>query len=326
MVPCFGTNDCLNEMKEVYRYNFYKKNKKVQDIPDQFVFSELTTPAELELEGLDMYHCIGSDNYKESLFNGDIKVFSLRDSKNNPHVTIEVDAKSNSINEITGHGDSKIIHPRYHSAVHDFAKFINVNLDYKFYSVIPVIDMPDGSEMFVNNLTSEVIKQMQQSLDRVKFKGLESYMDDNASLRKLLGSENIEHLNLCSLSGLLIFIGLVKFIPQLNIGELDFKDNFIRTEGVLALVSSLKGNISVRRINLRRNHVMAAGAEALAKYLGMTNHTESINLSGNHIGNDGLIALSDGIIKNRSLKEIDLSENEIGHRNIYQILGIANLT
>lgn len=58
-------------------------------------------------EGLLMSHCVGSYYGKK-----EVKVYSLRDSKNNPHCTIEVTKEKNVINQIKGKGNGKI-HPNY---------------------------------------------------------------------------------------------------------------------------------------------------------------------------------------------------------------------
>ena len=59
--------------------------------PDNFFIIELKSPEELKLEGSLMNHCVGGQNYINAVLEGNIRIFSLRTSSNNPLVTIETD-------------------------------------------------------------------------------------------------------------------------------------------------------------------------------------------------------------------------------------------
>ena len=50
----------------------------------------LVSPDDLENEGNLMGHCVGGDDYKQKVINGDSEIWSLRDHRGYPHVTIEL--------------------------------------------------------------------------------------------------------------------------------------------------------------------------------------------------------------------------------------------
>lgn len=71
-------------------------------------------PGAMELEGAIMHHCIGSDeqpsencSYKQAADNGDIRVFSLRDPRGQPHATWHVDSEG-YLCEIHGKSDQAL--------------------------------------------------------------------------------------------------------------------------------------------------------------------------------------------------------------------------
>jgi hypothetical protein len=76
------------------------------DFEDGMRLVRLVGKEAFQREGKLMSHCVSSYHDKS-----DIKVYSLRDSKNNPHCTIEV-VSSGSVNQIKGKGNGSI-HPNY---------------------------------------------------------------------------------------------------------------------------------------------------------------------------------------------------------------------
>lgn len=78
-----------------------------------FKFVKLLTKNSFQREGHLMSHCLGG--YSPS---GELKIYSLRDLKNNPHCTIEVRG-GKEINQIKGKGNGNI-HPKYINYVLDF--------------------------------------------------------------------------------------------------------------------------------------------------------------------------------------------------------------
>jgi hypothetical protein len=61
----------------------------------------LVPPEDAEIEGSNMGHCVG--DYCDKISRGSIKIYSLRDAKNEPHVTIEVGGPSGrDVHQIRG--------------------------------------------------------------------------------------------------------------------------------------------------------------------------------------------------------------------------------
>ena len=70
----------------------------VVELEDGWTAQKLTTKEQLDVEGEKMQHCVGS--YADEVKRGDTTIYSLRDSKGHPHVTIEV--KDDRIRQIQG--------------------------------------------------------------------------------------------------------------------------------------------------------------------------------------------------------------------------------
>lgn len=62
----------------------------------------LLTPRALDNESAEMQHCVGHGTYDTRVVDGQVVILSLRDPANKPHVTIEIDARTNSIVQIRG--------------------------------------------------------------------------------------------------------------------------------------------------------------------------------------------------------------------------------
>lgn len=83
----------------------------------------LTTDAALEQEGTAMGHCVGKDeqNYKADVRSGKTQIYSLRDAKGFPHVTVEV--SDGRVEQIQGKGNAIPV-ARYIPAVIAFLNHI----------------------------------------------------------------------------------------------------------------------------------------------------------------------------------------------------------
>jgi hypothetical protein len=65
--------------------------KVVMRFDDGWTVQELTTRSQLGAEGKNMGHCVGGLSYFDAVTSGDIQIFSLRDAKGIPRVTLEVE-------------------------------------------------------------------------------------------------------------------------------------------------------------------------------------------------------------------------------------------
>lgn len=81
----------------------YGPNWKNNNFNGHFIYE--LNPNELEKEGNDLNHCVGG--YVGSLENGDIKLFSLRNSGNKPLVTVETSPDMFLFKQTFGYGNSQ---------------------------------------------------------------------------------------------------------------------------------------------------------------------------------------------------------------------------
>jgi hypothetical protein len=82
------------------------KNPRVLTFPDGFFVRELKTKEALQAEGERMNHCVGGEGYCDHVSKGTRRIFSLRDPKNVPKVTIEFDPASQLVNQAKGVANS----------------------------------------------------------------------------------------------------------------------------------------------------------------------------------------------------------------------------
>jgi len=74
--------------------------------PDGWTMRELD-PQDCADEGAQMGHCVGTGSYGRAIEQGNIKILSLRDEKNKPHATLEVESDG-SVEQIQG---KQNVHP-----------------------------------------------------------------------------------------------------------------------------------------------------------------------------------------------------------------------
>jgi len=67
-----------------------------------WTIKEIKTENDLQAEGFKMEHCVGGTNYCDAVDLGEIKVYSLRDLSNQPHITMEVDGNKPLFQQIKG--------------------------------------------------------------------------------------------------------------------------------------------------------------------------------------------------------------------------------
>lgn len=108
-------NPVVNEIEGV-------DTKIFHDFEDGFSFKELLTKKAFQNEGSIMSHCLGGYNP-----NKDVSIFSLRDSKNKSHCTIEVRKNSSEIVQVKGKGNGSI-HPKYVHYVISFFEKIGMKI------------------------------------------------------------------------------------------------------------------------------------------------------------------------------------------------------
>lgn len=79
-------------------------DEEVYVFPDGYRIVKVTSANNLEVEGNKMRHCVGS--YADQVQEGSVQIYSLRDTDNEPHVTIEIDS-NDWVNQIKGVANSE---------------------------------------------------------------------------------------------------------------------------------------------------------------------------------------------------------------------------
>lgn len=102
------------------RVIMYSKDKKY--------FFYLLDYKELKTEGQLMGHCVGGQTYQQKVKNNNSFIISLRDKKNQPHVTIEISyfkkTSTGNVVQCYGKGNQEPVE-EYLSYIHEFVKNIS---------------------------------------------------------------------------------------------------------------------------------------------------------------------------------------------------------
>ena len=89
---------------------------------DQKHFLYLLNEKDLKYEGQMMGHCVGAGFYNERVKKGVSLILSLRDDKNEPHVTMEIDVKSKTVVQQYGKGNKEAV-KKYRDLIKEFVLF-----------------------------------------------------------------------------------------------------------------------------------------------------------------------------------------------------------
>jgi len=81
------------------------QGRVVLPFDDGFTVQRLTTKEQLDAEGVAMQHCVGS--YCDRVLYDKVHIYSVRDAKGNPHVTIEYNPMTNGIVQVRGKQNSE---------------------------------------------------------------------------------------------------------------------------------------------------------------------------------------------------------------------------
>lgn len=93
------------------------------------------------------------------------------------------------------------------------------------------------------------------------------------------------------------------------------KDN----SGVAALCEVLKGNLTIKLVDLRNNHIDSEGARHIAEMLKTNSTITHLDLSWNDLRGEGGVALLDGLKRNQSLVDFQLSGSKAGEEVLHEV-------
>lgn len=89
---------------------------------DKEHFLYLLKAEDLDFEGFKMGHCVSGPHYKTKINNKTSIIISLRDSKNEPHVTIEIDVNSGRVSQQYGKGNKEPV-AKYIALIKEFVLY-----------------------------------------------------------------------------------------------------------------------------------------------------------------------------------------------------------
>jgi hypothetical protein len=99
-------------------------------------FFILLNPSELKIEGDIMRNCVAS--YTDKLMKGKSLIISMRDMKNQPHITIEVDIKTSTVTQVRGKANTNPSE-EYMKIITEFAVFasgFDEEIDEEIFNII----------------------------------------------------------------------------------------------------------------------------------------------------------------------------------------------
>lgn len=106
------------------KYKIFKDDKDDERIvyvtKDNKFFFMVLKPSELDIEGDIMRNCVGT--YKHKLIREQSLIISMRDMKNQPHVTIEIDIKTSTVTQVRGKANQNPT-KEYMKAITEFALY-----------------------------------------------------------------------------------------------------------------------------------------------------------------------------------------------------------
>lgn len=142
-----------NDLKSVYKISFEQAEEKAEQWLEKLhknageeedfdgikeilkvgsnTWVKVTSKQALNREGLLMEHCVGGDDYCDAVEKDEVDIYSLRDSSNKPHCTIEYYKEGKEIKQIKGKKNGPV-NPKYIEDIRKFLKVIpynDINLD-----------------------------------------------------------------------------------------------------------------------------------------------------------------------------------------------------
>ncbi len=129
-----------DNLKSTGKYRIFEddkdENRVIYKSKDGNFFFILLNPDDLDAEGDIMRNCVGT--YKDKVIKGYSLIISMRDMKNQPHVTIELDIKTSTVTQIRGKANTTPS-KEYMKIITEFAVFasgLNHDIDEEVLSLI----------------------------------------------------------------------------------------------------------------------------------------------------------------------------------------------
>ena len=142
----------FNKQKVTNTQDGVTGTKLIHTYSDGYKILQLLTPLALDYESQHMGHCVGKGSYDKKVTSGKTIIYSLRDTKNEPHATMEV--TNNTLKQIKGKQNQPVVE-KYRDYIRDLInlndfKEVNdirnigmVELDNKIYTLKQLYEMKD---------------------------------------------------------------------------------------------------------------------------------------------------------------------------------------
>jgi len=142
----------FNKQKVTNTQDGVAGTKLIHTYSDGYKILQLLTPTALDYESEHMGHCVGKGTYDTKVTSGKTIIYSLRDTKNEPHATMEV--TDNILEQIKGKQNQPVVE-KYREYISTFINLNNfkkvkdirniglVSLDNKIYTLKQLYEMKD---------------------------------------------------------------------------------------------------------------------------------------------------------------------------------------
>ena len=219
------------------------KTKVIHEYSDGYKWVQLLDERSLKYEGSKMNHCVGG--YWNAVKSGKTVIYSLRDAKNIPHVTVEYEPKKNIIQQVRGKGNTKLTLKYDKMFLHFANTYFKLNkssVEDSGYTFITRNGKPEICSMY--NIPEN------STIDTINFSEWDDDDNDNENDdRELILPDNLtvlrnlilENINIAKLPNKLVVNGNLK-IKFCKITEIP-KDLIVR--GLLKIICSPSNNIVI---------------------------------------------------------------------------------
>lgn len=130
------------------------------EFDDGYKWVKLSNEQAIDYEGYQMSHCVAS-NYKKDILTNKVSVYSLRDAKNIPHVTLMINNETNIVQEIKGKSNH-VVKPVY--------QFYLVEL----LNDLPFYHIKNSEKDFIPNISFNSINHQFVFIDDASHSSLDS--------------------------------------------------------------------------------------------------------------------------------------------------------
>ena len=136
----------------------YQNKDVVYKFDNGYTIVDVNTENDLDVEGDKMGHCVGS--YCDMVASGRTTIYSLRDRRNEPHATIEVDSR-NKVEQIKGKGNAAPVE-KYRPMIKQWLQTTN----FEYENTLDYLNILSGEEVKERLLTGKLDADSERSLAR----------------------------------------------------------------------------------------------------------------------------------------------------------------